>query len=124
MMTGAEEGSMPYWYAELCVCEGLTLAKRKRACEPPWSVSMKRGTGKRSVMMSCEFGRQAWRCEKAVSMARDYGRIRSPDLVPCSSQAELTARCRVGGTKKLVSEGCFEWLAEDEKPACCCCSLP
>ena len=35
-------------FCELCVTDGLSLARRKRACEPYWSHSMYIGTGKRS----------------------------------------------------------------------------
>lgn len=37
--TGAPP-SPPYVNMLLCVCDGLTLERRKRACEPPCSVSM------------------------------------------------------------------------------------
>ena len=30
-----------------CVADGLSLASRNRACEPPWAQSTRRGTGKR-----------------------------------------------------------------------------
>lgn len=35
------------------VVDGFSFDKRKRACEPPASHTMKRGRGKRSVMRSC-----------------------------------------------------------------------
>ncbi len=38
--------------ALLCVCEGLTLQRRNRACEPPCSVEMYLGTGNRVCRIS------------------------------------------------------------------------
>ena len=43
---------LPY-ALEVCVVEGLSLDRRKRACEPPASQMMKRGRGKRSWTSSC-----------------------------------------------------------------------
>lgn len=42
----------PYVPAEVCVVDGLSFDSRKRACEPPASQTMKRGSGKRSVISS------------------------------------------------------------------------
>ena len=33
-----------------CVADGFSFASRKRACDPPWSHSTRRGVGHRSAM--------------------------------------------------------------------------
>lgn len=50
----------PYIPADMCVVDGFSFERRKRAWLPPWSQTIYRGMGKRSVSRS-------WHTGKSVS---------------------------------------------------------